>query len=255
MKLDKYISERRASRPILLMTHIVIGYPTVERSFELVKAMVEAGVDLMELQIPFSEPIADGPVILRANQEALRHGTRVEQCFELAAEVTERYPIPFLFMSYYNILFKYGVAPFAARMAKTRLAGAIVPDCPPEESDEYLPSMQRHGLAPIFIFSPSTSAARLRMLGSMGRGFVYVVARKGVTGSDTSFSTDLDAYLARCRQATELPLAVGFGVKERSDVDFLVGKADIAVVGTQTIRLLEEKGIAAVQDFLTSLRT
>jgi tryptophan synthase alpha chain len=193
-------------------------------------------------------------VILRANQEALRHGTTVEQCFELAARVTERYPIPFLFMSYYNILFKYGVAAFAERMAKVGLAGAIVPDCPPEESDEYVPSMRRHALAPIFIFSPRTSPERLRMLGSYGDGFIYVVARKGVTGSDTSFSVDLDSYLARCRHATRLPLAVGFGVKDRSDVDFLVGRADIAVVGTQTIRLLEEKGVGAVRDFLASLR-
>jgi tryptophan synthase alpha chain len=255
MRLDEYIRDRRGRRDILLMTHIVIGYPSLEASFELAQAMVEAGVDLMELQIPFSEPIADGPVILHANQAALQRGTTVEQCFALAERVAGRFPIPFLFMSYYNILFKHGLEPFAARMAKAGLRGAIVPDCPPEEAADYLVAMEKHGLDPIFIFSPRTPDERLRLLGAAGRGFVYVVARKGVTGTETAFSADLGAYLARCRAATPLPLAVGFGVKERRDVDFLVGKADIAVVGTQTLRIVDEQGIGAVTGFLRSLRS
>ena len=253
MRLDEHIRARREDRAILLMTHIVIGYPTLEKSLALVDAMVEAGVDLMELQIPFSEPIADGPVILHANQEALRHGTTVAQCFEAAEHVAKRHAIPFVFMSYYNILFKYGLERFAARTAAAGLTGAIVPDCPPEEAAEYRASMDRHGLDPIFIFSPRTPDARLRMLGEAGRGFVYAVARKGVTGAETSFSSDLSAYLERCRAATRLPLAVGFGVKERSDVEFLVGKADIAVVGSQSLRLFDEGGAGAVRDFLASL--
>jgi tryptophan synthase alpha chain len=254
MKLDEFIRERRKHRDILLMSHIVIGYPSLEASVELVAAMVEAGVDLMELQIPFSEPIADGPVILHANQRALDSGTTVEKCFEFAEKVAKQHSIPFLLMTYYNILWKRGLDAFASRAASIGIRGAIVPDCPPEEGAEYLDSMKRHGLAPIFIYSPRTPDARLKMLGAAGEGFIYVVARKGVTGADTSFSSDLEAYLARCRAATELPLAVGFGVKERDDVAFLTGKADIAVVGTQTIRVMETRGIEAVGGFIRSLR-
>ncbi len=236
------------------MTHIVLGYPDFETSLRVVEAMVEAGVELMELQIPFSEPIADGPVILRANQLALSGGSSVQRCFEFASEVARRFPIPFLFMSYYNVLFKHGTGSFVKRMAEANLKGAIVPDLPPEEGAEYLSAMTESGLDPIFIYSPNTTPARLASLASYGRGFVYCVARKGVTGTRTAFSDDLSAYLARARAATELPLAVGFGVQEKADVDFLRGKADIAVVGSETLRVLDREGIGGVRPFLSSLR-
>lgn len=252
--LNHHIRTRRQERDILLMTHIVLGYPSFEDSLRLIAAMVEAGVDLMELQIPFSEPIADGPVILKANSAALERGATVAKCFETARTAAGRFPIPFLFMSYYNILFTYGPDRFAADMAAAGLRGAIVPDAPLEEGDEYLAAMAAHSLDPVFIFAPNSPDGRMRQLAAHARGFVYCVARKGVTGQATDFSADLDAYLARCRAATDLPLAVGFGVKDRADVDFLRGKADIAVVGSQTLRVLDEQGVDAVGDFIRSLR-
>lgn len=252
--LEQYLKERRQKRDILLMTHIVLGHPHFDTSLRLVESMVQAGVDLIELQIPFSEPIADGPVILRANQEALSAGSTVERCFEVATEVARRFDVPFLFMSYYNVLFKRGVSSFVTRMAQSGLRGAIVPDLPPEEGSEYLDSMRDNLLDPIFIYSPNTKDARLKVIAQHGRGFIYCVARKGVTGAQTNFSEDLSSYLARARAATTLPLAVGFGVKEKADVDFLKDKADIAVVGSETLRVLESGGIAAVGPFLQSLR-
>lgn len=251
--LETYIKDRLKDKEILLMTHIVMGYPSFDDSMAMVEQMVEAGVDLMELQIPFSEPMADGPVILDANQKALDRGARVERCFEFAEEAAARFDIPFLFMTYYNILFKYGVEAFAARMAAIGLKGAIVPDLPPEEGGDYLAAMEKEGLCPIHIFSPTTTDSRMAFLSSRTRGFVYCAARKGVTGKETRFSTDLGEYLARCRTMTELPLAVGFGVKDRSDVEFLKGKADIAVVGSQTIRVVDEEGIMAVGRFVKNL--
>lgn len=252
--LESYLRTRLQERDILLMTHIVIGYPSLDESFRVVESMVAAGVDLMELQIPFSEPIADGTVILHANQQALARGITLQQCLDFAREVTRSFPIPFLFMSYYNILFKYGVDRFATTMAQRGLRGAIVPDLPPEEGADYLHTMEEHGLAPIFIFSPTTSDQRMKYLASFSRGFIYCVARKGVTGLDTQFSGQLQGYLSRCRAATDLPLALGFGVKDRADVDFLRGKADIAVIGTQTIRLMDAQGVGAVGDFVRTLR-
>lgn len=252
--IEPYLHERKKHRDILLMTHIVLGYPSFDASMAMIEGMVEAGVDLVELQIPFSEPIADGPVILRANAEALAAGSTVKRCLDFASEVTRRFDIPFLFMTYYNILFRFGVAKFVAEMAARGIRGAIVPDLPPEEAGEYLDAMKQHGLDPIWIYSPNTSDERLRYISGFAGGFIYCVARKGVTGAETEFSADLDRYLARCRDATTLPLALGFGVKDRSDVESLVGKADIAVVGSETIRVLEERGVEAVGHFAASLR-
>jgi tryptophan synthase alpha chain len=252
--LETYLRTRMKEKDILLMTHLVLGYPSFEDSFKIIEAMVEAGVDLMELQIPFSEPIADGPVILRANQRALEGGATVKESLDLAKRVAETFDIPFLIMTYYNILFKYGTERFVAEMADRQLRGAIIPDLPPEEGDVYLNAMEKHELAPVLIFSPATSIERMKYLSTFARGFVYCVARKGVTGQDTSFSDELETYLSRCRKATDLPLAVGFGVKEKEDIDFLKGKADIAVIGTQTLRIVEEEGVDAVGSFIRSLR-
>ncbi|MBW1900337.1 MAG: tryptophan synthase subunit alpha [Deltaproteobacteria bacterium] len=251
--LESYLRTRMKEKDILLMTHLVLGYPSFEDSFKIIEAMVAAGVDLMELQIPFSDPIADGPVILRANQKALSEGATVRESLDLAKRVAEIFDIPFLIMTYYNILFKYGTDRFVSEMANRQLRGAIIPDLPPEEGAIYLKAMEKQGLAPILIFSPATSLGRMKYLSSSAKGFVYCVARKGVTGQDTSFSKELGAYLSRCREATGLPLAVGFGVKQKEDVDFLKGKADIAVIGTQTIRIVEEDGVGAVEDFIRGL--
>ena len=183
--IEQYVRERLKEKEILLMTHIVLGYPSFEAGLKIIETMVAAGVDLMELQIPFSEPIADGPVILKANQKALANGVTVQQCLDFGREVAKEFPIPFLYMTYYNILFKYGVDRLSGHMKDAGLRGAIVPDLPPEEADAYLDAMGNNGLAPIFIFSPTTSDTRMDTISKVAGGFVYCVARKGVTGDQT----------------------------------------------------------------------
>ena len=195
--LESYIKQQLQTKDILLMTHIVIGYPSFEESMKVVEQMVDAGVDMMELQIPFSEPMADGPVILKANQDALKKGARVSNCFKFAEEAVKKFNIPFLFMSYYNILFKYEVEKFAKKMAETGLKGAIVPDLPPEEGEDYTNAMGKNHLSPIYIISPTTPASRMTFLASKGSGFIYCVARKGVTGGETEFSSGLEDYLKK----------------------------------------------------------
>lgn len=251
--LKEYINAKRKQKDILLMTHIVLGYPNLEASMQLIDIMVQSGVDLMELQIPFSEPMADGPIILKANQFALESGITVAGCMAQVAKITQKHPIPFLYMSYFNILYKYGLQPFIERMKTDHIKGAIVPDLPPEEGGDYIRLMKENNRSPIFIYSPNTSNERMRLLASCGDGFIYCVARKGVTGKQTQFSSEIDDYLNRCRASTDLPLAVGFGVKEKSDVDFLRGKTDIAVIGSESIRLVNEKGVNAVGDFISDL--
>jgi tryptophan synthase alpha chain len=254
MVLEQYIRHRLAEKDILLMTHIVLGYPSFEMSLRIIETMVRAGVDLMELQIPFSEPTADGPVIVKANQTALQNGATVKECMHLAEQAANTFDIPFLIMTYYNILFRYGVDRFVYNMAEKGLKGAIVPDLPPEEGDDYFHAMGKNQLAPILIFSPTTSDDRMKYLNTFAKGFIYCVARKGVTGQNTRFSDELAAYMDRCRGAASMPLALGFGVKEKADIDFLKGKADIAIVGTQTIRIMDEKGVSAVENFIRGLR-
>ncbi len=252
--LEDYIRQMAEEKQILLMAHVVVGYPSIEESFELVRTLVDAGVDLMELQIPFSEPIADGPVILKANQAALANGVRVEDCFGFAHRVTGSCDIPFLLMTYYNIVFKRGEERFFAEAREADIRGAIVPDIPPEEGESYMAAAAANKVDPIFTFSPTSSPERIRYLARFGRGFFYCVARKGVTGAKTHFSAEMDEFLARCRKATQLPLALGFGVSSREDVEFLRGKAEVAVVGSQALRLLNTNGIQAVGDFFRSLR-
>jgi len=251
--LESYLQNRLRQKDILLMTHIVLGYPSFEESYRIIKEMVGAGVDLMELQIPFSEPTADGPVIAQANQKALQQGVRVEECLGFADKITRAFDIPFLIMSYYNIPFKYGIKKFASTLKNYGLKGAIIPDLPPEEGQDYLEAMGENDLDPILIFSPTTSLERMKYLASFARGFVYCVARKGVTGENTDFTEELALYLSRCRESSGLPLAVGFGIKDRADIEFLKGKADIAVIGSQTLRIVDGEGIDAVGDFIRSL--
>jgi tryptophan synthase alpha chain len=251
--LEADIRKRKAKREILLMTHLVLGYPSFDVCRRVVEQMVLAGVDLMELQIPFSEPIADGPVILHANQKALAAGSTVDKCLELTSRLTREFPISFLFMTYYNIAFVRGVENFAREMREAGVHGAIIPDLPFEEGEGLLGAMAKEKLEPIYIFAPSSTEKRLGEIGKRASGFVYCVARKGVTGAQTDFA-GLDDYLARARRATKLPLALGFGVKNNADVKAITGKVEIAVVGSETLRVLERDGAEAVRPFIESLR-
>ncbi len=254
MQLENNIRKALGRKDILLMTHLVLGYPSFEVNRQVIEQMVDNGVDLIEMQIPFSEPMADGPVILKANQESLAGGTRVAHCFDFAAEVCARYDIPFLFMTYYNIIFKYGEERFFEKARQIGIQGFIVPDLPPEENQAYFERARKVGIAPIQIFAPTSTDERMRTLAGNASGFIYCVARRGVTGAQTSLDADIAGYLARCRSATSLPLAVGFGIGSREDIDFLKGNADIAVIGTRTIRIIEEEGPQAVGPFIASLR-
>jgi tryptophan synthase alpha chain len=240
---------------ILLMTHLVLGYPSFAVNRQVVKQMAAAGVELIELQIPFSEPVADGPVIARACQEAIAQGTTVEACLEFAAEMAGSHPkVAFLVMTYYNIPFRLGEGVFIDRIRRARVRGLIVPDLPIEEGADFFRAVRRAGIDPIQIFAPTSTTERMHELESFADGFIYCVARRGVTGAETKFGLEFDDYIGRCRAATDLPLAVGFGIRSRADVDSLLGKVDIAVIGSETIRIVEERGPEAVGPFLAGLR-
>lgn len=240
------------------MSHWVLGYPSLEENRRIIDQMVANGVDLMELQIPFSEPIADGPIIARANQSALENGFRVADGLAFVAETVRRHRIPFLIMTYYNILMAYGVEAFIQEAARIGVRGLIIPDLPLQEAGQAMAWCQKwgeayQGLDWIQLMTPTSSDSRLETIGKRASGFCYCVARKGVTGKKTDFDTTLRHFLERCRRVTALPLAVGFGVKNAVDVQHLIGMADIAVVGSAAMEVHQTQGVASVGSFFAEL--
>ncbi|MBF0447536.1 MAG: tryptophan synthase subunit alpha [Magnetococcales bacterium] len=254
--MEKIIRAQIQNKPILLMSHLVLGYPSLEENRLVIDEMVAAGVDLMELQIPFSEPIADGAMIARANQEALNRGFKVRQGLSFIAEMVQRHSIPFLIMTYTNILMAYGIEAFIKEAARIGVKGLIVPDLPPQEAQEAMDWCQQYGqgqLDWIQLMTPTSSDARLLEIGRKASGFVYCVARKGVTGKETEFGQELATFIRRCRQATTRPLAVGFGVQSKADVAQLTDLVEIAVIGTAAIKIHESSGAKAVGQFFSGL--
>jgi tryptophan synthase alpha chain len=253
--LENKIRELKAKKGLLLMPHLVLGYPSFEDNRKMIDTMIGAGAEIIEMQIPFSEPMADGPVILKANDESLKRGTSTSKCLEFAQKVCAEYPDTiFLFMTYYNILFARGVAKFVAAAKAAGIRGLIVPDLPPEEGSEYIDACAQEGVDPIFIFTPTSKPERLKHVAQYCRGMVYCVGRKGVTGMKTTMDKTLSNLIKRFRSATNLPLALGFGIQEKADIDAIRNEVDIAVIGTKILTIQQEQGIEAVGRFLKGLR-
>ncbi|GCE30015.1 tryptophan synthase alpha chain [Dictyobacter alpinus] len=252
--LAQEILEKRKKKSILLMAHQIVGYPDFEINYAMLRLFYECGVDLVELQLPFSEPIADGPLFLKANQRALERGTTVEQCLNFAQKVIRDFNLPCLFMTYSNILLQYGIQRFVETAASIGIRGLIVPDAFPEESDEYFAACEQQQIDPILIVTPYTPDTRMIYLANKTKGLLYCAARKGVTGSKTSFDATTTDFIARCRQYASTPIGVGFGVQRPEDVRYLVDKSDIAIVGSALLTVLETEGLPGVREFLLALR-
>ncbi len=253
VNLQSYIEERLKERRVLLMTHLIAGYPSLEENERMLEIMNEVGVDLVELQMPFSEPVADGPTFARANQRALEKGISLEQYFDLMARSTRQHAFPHLMMGYYNTAFRMGHEAFCDRLAACGAVGYILPDLPVEEADELFALSKERELHPIQLMTPTNTDVRLGAIGQHAAGFVYVVARRGVTGSRTDIDADLYSFVESCRGATSTPLALGFGLGSGADLQRLQGQVEIGIVGSQLLRTWEEEGEAAYADLLHDL--
>jgi len=256
--LNHYIAEQKTKlgdtqRPALIMTHVVCGYPSFEDNWKELEIMQEFGVDLVELQFPFSEPSADGPLFVKANQEAIAKGVHVQDCFDFMAKVTKAFSFKVVMMGYFNTIFKTGQREFLERLHAAGGHGFIVPDLPIEEAQELHNIANELGLSPIVLMTPTNSDARLTELAGRADGFVYTVARKGVTGSNTNMNQEVSEFIQRCKQFTDVPLAVGFGVSDAEDVAFIGQHADIAVIGTAALRAWESGGEAGLRAFFSQL--
>ena len=253
MGLQTYIEQRKKDKDILVMAHVVCGYPSFEANMQALEIMADAGIDLVELQFPFSEPSADGPLFVKANEQSLKSGTTVDQCFEFMKQASERFPFKILMMGYYNTAFIMGEEVFVKRLKDAGGVGYILPDLPVEESANLHRLSEEAGIEPIILMTPTSSDKRLAQLGASSRGMVYVVARRGVTGSKTNMGDDVIALIERCRQHTNVPMGVGFGISSKTDLDALRGSADLAIVGTAALKVWESSGATGLKTFFKEL--
>ena len=226
-----------------IMSHAVVGFPSLEENEKAIAGLAEAGVRLIELQVPFSDPVADGHTLVNACYEALKHGGSVRATLDLATKVCARHPeVTFILMSYLNPLYRYGLERLFEKAAAVGIKGMIIPDWPVEEMEPWLPTLDRLGLAPILMVTPNTAPARIEKIARASRGMIYVVSRLGVTGHETQWGEAFQNYIANIRKYTDLPLAVGFGVRTADDLAALAGKAEVAAFCSQYIEWQRDEG-------------
>ena len=226
-----------------IMSHAVIGYPSLEENEKAIAGLADAGVKLIELQVPFSDPVADGHTLVNACYEALKCGGSVKATLDLAEKVCARHPeVTFILMSYLNPLYRYGLQELFEKAAAVGIKGMIIPDWPVEEIEPWLPMLDKLGLAPILMVTPNTAPERVAKITQASRGMIYVVSRMGVTGHETNWGEKFQNYIADIRKHTELPLAVGFGVRTSHDLNALTGKAEVAAFCSQYIEWQRDEG-------------
>ncbi len=234
-----------------IMTHLVAGYPSLKVNESLALMMAEAGVSFIEIQIPFSDPLADGPVISMANKVALEKGTRPKDAFQLMKNLKKKgVKTPLLFMTYYNIVFAYGLEKFCKDAQAAGAFGLIVPDIPPSEEpyEGYLKTCKKYNLHAIQIISPLTSEKRMEEIVRVASGFIYCVSTTGKTGVRGQLDQEAIKYLDKLRLYTKLPLALGFGISNRQQVEQALEKADIAVIGSKLIQVFDAAKPSQAQD-------
>lgn len=239
-----------------LVAYITCGDPSLDTSREVALAAIQAGADVIELGVPFSDPVADGPVIQRASERALQHGTNLAGVLDVARQLRQQSSAGLIVFSYLNPILQFGLEKFCAAAAEAGVDGALVTDLPLEEAGEYLRAMKAHKLAPVFLAAPTSTDQRLRDLARHSRGFVYAISRTGITGTRQELAGDARSLVERLRAHTKLPIAVGFGISTPEQFAEVGSFADAAVVGSAIVQTIEQnpgREATAVSEFLSSL--
>src|SRR3989338_4324972 len=238
----------------LFMAHMIAGYPTIQDSEKVAEALVNGGADIIELQIPFSDPMADGPAIAVASDEAIKSGATVAKSLALLEKVV-KLGKPVAVMTYTNIPFRYGIPKVIKTIAKAGASALIVPDCPfdSEEGRELLTACKENDVYMIPVVSPGVPRERLEQLAKDSRGFVYCTSRQGITGANSKFAKELFDFVAELKKIFNLPNAVGFGVKSREDVQQLAKHADIIIAGSVFVNAIKNEGVNAVEKTVREL--
>ena len=239
-----------------LIAYVTCGDPDLRTTRDIVLAAIEAGADIVELGVPFSDPVADGPVIQRASQRALGQGTTLEQVLDLAGDIRRQSPAGLIIFSYLNPILRMGLPHFVARLNEASVDGALIIDLPVEEARDYLDAMREHQLAAVFLAAPTSTNQRLKLIAHASSGFVYAVSRTGVTGTRQQFPEDAQALVERVRRYSKLPVAVGFGISTAEQFSSVGTFADAAVVGSAIVETIERnpgKEVRSVAEFVRSL--
>ena len=223
-----------------LIAYLTAGDPSLEGTEKIVLAAADAGVDVVELGVPFSDPVADGPTIQRAMDRALRGHATLARVLDLVRRLRTRTQVPLVLFSYFNPILQMGLGKFGAAAADVGADGVLATDLTPEEAGDYLPVMRAHGLDTVFLAAPTSTDARLEKIAAFSSGFLYLISRTGVTGAREALPEDLPELARRARRFTRLPLAVGFGISQPAHVTALRGIADAAVVGSALVAEIEK---------------
>jgi len=259
-RIDETFARLRARRELGFIPYLTIGYPERESALELVPALVRGGACAVELWIPFSDPLADGATIQRASQVALQNGVTVRYCLETAARLREQgVDVPLVFMGYFNPLLQYGLERFVRACVEVGVDGVIVPDLPPNESDELHALCREAGRDLIFMVAPTSTERHLREVAARASGFIYCVSLTGVTGARDRLPEELPAFLQRVRAVTELPLALGFGISRPEHVAQVRDLVDAVVVGSalldRLVSVAPAERASTAEEFIAWLRS
>ncbi len=239
----------------VLIPYVTVGYPSVEVTLKIVSLLAESGCDMVELGIPFSDPLADGVTIQKASFCALRNGVTPKLCLEVASELNQKVDIPLIFMTYFNPVFSYGLEGFCSACARAGIDGLIIPDLPPEEGMELDAITREHGIDLVYLLAPNSSEARIRLVASKSRSFIYLVSVTGVTGARESLPPGLDAFVAKVRKVATQPLCVGFGISTPEQARQIAQIADGVIIGSRIIQLMETgDNLTSVGNFVNEIR-
>jgi tryptophan synthase alpha chain len=238
-----------------LIAYITVGYPDINATPEIAVALARNGCDIIELGIPFSDPLADGATIQKASHRALQNGTTPKICLEIAGQIRRKTDVPLAFMTYYNPVLNYGLEAFCRSCTEAGINGLIVPDLPPEEGEELETVTRRHDLDLIYLLAPTSTDERVAAVAERSRGFIYLVSLTGVTGARDTLPPELEDFVKRVRNRAKQPLCVGFGISSPEQARRVGAVADGVIVGSRLIQLIEEDvTLAALSSFVGGLR-
>ncbi|PYS55251.1 MAG: tryptophan synthase subunit alpha [Acidobacteria bacterium] len=239
-RIEKRFVQLKCHNAKAFIPYLTAGDPSLEVTLELALALEKAGADVIELGVPFSDPIADGPVIQRATERALKNGVTVPQVLALGENIRKQSGIPLVLFSYFNPLLNYGLERLAADAVKAGFDGVLASDLTVEESDPFVRTMRHSGLDTVFLVAPTSSPERMKKIAAASTGFLYAVSRTGVTGEQQELATDLKQFLETLRMHTRMPIAVGFGISRPEHVQAVWQEAEGAIVGSSVVKAVEE---------------
>jgi len=238
-----------------LIAYLTVGYPNIEATQKTAAVLANNGGDIIELGIPFSDPLADGATIQKASYQALQQGITPQVCLEVAHQLRQKLAIPLVFMTYYNPVFNFGLEAFCQSCAEVGINGLIIPDLPPEEGGELEAITQKHNLDLIYLLAPTSTEERITIVAERSRGFIYLVSLTGVTGARQTIPPELESFVTRVKQKAKRPLCVGFGISTPEHAKRVAGIADGVIVGSRLIQLIEEDTtLSSLKTFVSSLR-